>query len=162
PGTPIWAHIQTEPDAQAVAAWNALAGEELPPVGVDARQIRMLVLGSVAAGARGLVFDSRSPLTSHDKPTRLRALMLHYVNLELDLIRPWIASGNYVTSVISSDRLLQGETLQTDRTRLLLPLHHGTHDQFQPEPVASAPTYVVPGIPDSNNAYLLTPAALRA
>jgi hypothetical protein len=52
--------------------------------------------------------------------------------------------------------------MQTERARLLLPVRSGELDQFVAEPLGwQARAFVVPGVPDSNDAYELTPSGIR-
>ena len=74
PGTPFWAHIQTQPDRLLLEQLGALSGGRMPSVGVDEQQIRQLVFIALTSGARGFFFDSQSPLTQGDQPTQRRAL----------------------------------------------------------------------------------------
>ena len=42
--------------------------------------------------------------------------MLELLNLELELIEPWMPGGTFTTTAASSDALVQGAVIQTDRT----------------------------------------------
>ena len=110
------------------------------------------------------------------------------INLELDLIEPWCAGGRFVTSASGDDSNMGAAVMQTDRARLVLPLPNGPFNQFAlPLPVApptrdplakknsmkvirqqlhSAPppgsTFShIPGVPELNQAYELSPVAFR-
>ena len=67
-----------------------------PPLSVSPEQIRLLAYTAVAAGSRGLLFASDSPLDAPDPDTRQRAMTLELLNLELDLLEPWAAAGSFV------------------------------------------------------------------
>ncbi len=162
PGTPFWARIQTQPDPLLMAQLKAFAGGRMPAVGIDEQQIRQLLFIALTSGARGFFFDSQSPLTDDDQPTQRRALALELANLQLDLVEPWAAGGSFLTTASSSDPQVTGAVLQTDRARLLVPLTWNRGSQFAPsQPVATDLSFVVPGVPESNDAYELTPAGLR-
>lgn len=161
PGTPIWCRVQTDYDAAVHAQWSTLAGGPVPGVAIDAEQLRFLVYASLAAGARGLVFDSHASLTAADAGAEQRRLALELTNLELQLIEPWAVGGGARTSARSSDPNVTGVMLQTERSRLVLPLAAARGDQFVPFRAPAGPiAFVVPGVPVSNNAYKLTPAGM--
>jgi len=162
PGTPVWSTVQTQPDERLHGQWNAAGrGRSLPPeLGPD--QIRMLAYTAVAAGSRGLLFESRSPLDATDPASRNRAAALELLNVELELIRPWLAASSFVATVRGSEPEVLGAVLRTDRARLLIPLWTGPAAQLVPgQSAADMISFVVPGVPESNNAYQLTPGGLR-
>ena len=112
---------------------------------------------AIAAQVRGLCFASRTPLDAPDPITRQRALTLEAINLELELIQPWLAAGTLVSSVPGAN--IDGENpgvhaaiLQTERTRLLVSVWSGKGgDQFVPDQSAGNDiTFVVPGAPEAN------------
>jgi hypothetical protein len=161
PGTPIWCRVQTDYDAAIHAQWSTLAGGPLSGAAVDAEQLRFLAYASLAVGARGLVFDSHASLTAADSGAEQRRLALELTNLQLQLIEPWAVGGGSRTSARSSDPNVTGAMLRTERSRLLLPLAAAQGDQFVPFRAPAGPiAFVVPGVPESNNAYKLTPTGL--
>lgn len=161
PGTPIWSRIQTDFDLHVQNQWRALFPTAVASAAIDPEQLRFLVHASLAAGARGLVFDSHTPLTSSDAAGQQRRLTLELMNLELRMIEPWATGGGTRSSAHSSDTSVTGAMLQTERSRLLLPLAAARHDQFVPHRPPTGPiAFVVPGVPESNNAYELTGASL--
>jgi len=167
PGTPFWIRIQTCHDpaaARQCAALDALLPEQatIPPSPIDAEQLRYLTRAAVAAGARGLMFDSPASLGSANRVAPQRRIMLEMVNLELDLMEPWAMGGHFFTAAESSDPNENGVALQTERARLVIPLRTTSGDQFVYDvaPAASR-SFVVPGVPLSNDAYELTPAGVR-
>jgi hypothetical protein len=111
---------------------------------------------------RGLVFDSLTSLLPSDLPTRRRALALHRINRQLELVEPWLASGEMVGTAASGDDVWDGVMLQVERARLLVPSGRtgSSNDQTLPsvEPLTSV---TLPGVPESNRAYLLTLGGLR-
>jgi hypothetical protein len=99
PGTPIWAVVQTQPAVELLEQWSLL-GRVRPTSGAcSSDQIRLLAYSALAAGARGLCFQSRSPLSAGDPATRDRAAALELLNLELHAIEPWAAAGTVVGNV---------------------------------------------------------------
>ena len=99
---------------------------------VTSEQIRLVAYTAIAAGSRGLLFESRSSLDDTDPETRARAAALELLNLELELIRPWVAAGNLVDTVQSTPPEVSGAVFRYNRTRLLVPLWTGLGAQFVP------------------------------
>jgi len=162
PGTPIWATIQTEPAPELLCQLRALAGDQPWPAATEPEQLRGLTYAALAAGARGVLFQSRGRLDAADVPTRLRAATLELLNLELSLVEPWAAGGSHVSTVPTSDPQLQVAVLATDRARLLIPLVNVPDAQCVSGPVPDVPvSFVVPGVPESVEAYQLVPTGLR-
>ncbi|KKL68991.1 hypothetical protein LCGC14_2119430, partial [marine sediment metagenome] len=84
------------------------------------------------------------------------------MNLELQLIERWPAAGNSAAGADTSDPHTRGGVIQTDRTRLLLPIYGPPGGQFvlgtQP---AEKVSFTVAGVPEGDNAYELSLAKLR-
>lgn len=165
PGTPIWSTVQTQPARTLIDQLAILGRGEPPPTTVPSEQIRLLAYAAVAAGSRGLLFESQSPLNADDPDTRIRAATLELLNLELSLIEPWAAAGQFMAMVTSRKPELTAVTaavLRTDRARLLIPMWSGRGAQF----VAGQSTrrnisLIVPGAPDACSAYELVPGGLK-
>ena len=140
---------------------GALGGQR-PNAGVDPEAIRQLARTALSAGTHGILFQSDSPLDAEDGETRLRALALELVNLELDQIEPWAAGGNRLTMADSTKMEVKGIVLQTDRARLMLPIRWEVHGQFIPHQTsATGLAFIVPGVPESHGIYELTPTGIR-
>ena len=107
--------MQTQPN-EALRGQLAGAGARAArrPLSVSPEQIRLLAYTAVAAGSRGLVFASDSPLDAADPDTRQRAMALELLNLELGLIEPWAAAGSLVATAESSVPEVAGTVLGTD------------------------------------------------
>ncbi len=162
PGTTIWSQVQTQPPARLQEQINLLAGRSVAVDRLQDDQVRQVIRIALAAGARGLAFESYSPLDAEDAATKRRAALLELINIELDLIEPWSAAGNFVTTSSSNDPQMQAAVVQTERGRLLLPLRTTGHSQFAVGAASATTTsYVVPGVPETNDAYELTPAGMR-
>ncbi|HEX4148675.1 MAG TPA: hypothetical protein VHY20_06795 [Pirellulales bacterium] len=102
PGTPVWAVIQTQPAPELLEQWNLL-GHVRPTSGAcSSDQIRVLAYSALASGARGLCFQSSSPLSAADEATRDRATALALLNLELHVLEPWCAAGSVAANVPGS------------------------------------------------------------
>lgn len=158
PGTPIWTTVQTQPAPALVQQWRMLSRGEPPPTTMASEQIRLGVYTAILAGSRGLLFESHSPLSDEDADTRQRAMTLELLNLELDLIEPWLAAGNFVAAVPGSEAEVVAGVLQSERARLAVPLWSAPGAQFVAgQSAGHGISLVIPGVPESNNAYLLAP-----
>lgn len=90
PGTFLWTWIQTEPLLATADARRVL---QASPVVVEPEQIRLQVYAALSAGCRGIGYWTNSALDG-DRPGSLeRKLMLTQLNMELELLSPWIATG---------------------------------------------------------------------
>lgn len=161
PGTPIWVQVQTEPDETLVDQVRGLAGAQQPLIHFSTAQLRLLTYAALSTGTRGVIFSSHTRLDSADRATRLRAQILELLNLELSLIEPFTASGNRIGVVPANVRDVEGVVLQTKRARLMLASWAGRGGQYVPGQAASTGvSFVVPGVPESHEAFELTPAGL--
>jgi hypothetical protein len=87
PGTFLWTTIQTEnptPNPGAVAV----------PVVVEPEQIRLQVYAAIAAGYRGLCYWTETSLDDRNPITRERRLQIALLNMEIELLEPWLATGS--------------------------------------------------------------------
>ncbi|HTI52444.1 MAG TPA: hypothetical protein VL475_15880, partial [Planctomycetaceae bacterium] len=83
--------IQTE----AVATVNQqrrAAG--LSPIVVEPEQLRLQTVAAWAAGCRGIGYWTQSSFESDEPGAIERKLMLAQLNMESDLLEPWLATGN--------------------------------------------------------------------
>ena len=141
---------------------TGLAGGARPEFAWQDEQIRMATFAALAAGVRGICFQSNSPLSEVDLPTRRRAALMELFNLELELIEPWCSAGTFVTTATGRDSDLSAAVMQTDRARLVLPLATAPQPQFALRlPTENNAFYVVPGVPEANRAYELSPVGIR-
>ncbi len=162
PGTPTWTVIQTQPSERLLEQVAWLSGNSHTGLAWQDEQIRLLTFAALASGVRGICFQSQSPLIAADPATRRRAALMELLNLELELIEPWCASGNFVTTASGTDPETAAAVMQTDRARLVLPLAAAPLSQYALRlPGGGVARYVVPGVPESNDAYELTPGSLR-
>lgn len=162
PGTPQWAVIQTQASRELGRQAQLLSLQTPVVPEVESEQIRLMVFEALAAGVRGLKFDSQTPLNAPDDATRTRAAALHLINLELELVDAWAAAGTFVTRVPGSDPDVSGALLQIDRGHLLLPMWTGARAQFVPgQSAGTGITFTVPGVPESVDVYELSPGGMR-
>lgn len=95
PGTFMWTWIQTElgftdemrPDLAHV------------PIVIEPEQIRLQVYSALAAGCRGVGYWKSGSLESQDPGAWERQLAITQLNLELELLEPWLATGTVVGHV---------------------------------------------------------------
>lgn len=162
PGTPVWTTVQTQLPASLREQLRWLDTTRLPGSSVQPEQLRLLVYHAVAAGSRGLLFLSESPLTLDDADTRLRAASIELMNLEIELLEPWAAAGTLVAHVDASEPQVIGAVLRAERARLLMPMWSAPGAQFVPaQSAANNLTLTVPGLPESISAYQLTPGGVE-
>jgi len=162
PGTPVWATIQTEPAIQVVDQWAAMGLGPPASIAVEPGQLRLLCYQALASGARGLLFTSRSPLDLQNPDTESRARALKHLNLQLDVIEPWIAAGTRSEDVESQRSDMRIAVLQTERTQLLIILSQPLGQQYTAAPVNQAPlSFVIRNTASSPQVCQLTPSGLR-
>ncbi len=165
PGTPHWERIQTQLDPAVAEQFAALQGVAPPAGAVDVgyEQIEMLVSLALSSGARGLVFQSNTPLSASDSGARRRALTLKLINDRLQLVEPWIVGGGYIgEATTSSPATVRAAVLHTERAQLVLPTSWRRDGQYA---LGSQPfdggSLIVPGVPETNEAYGLSAAGMR-
>ncbi len=163
PGTPQWTTIQTQLDPDILAQWQAISGGRAPAqAALSSDEIRQLMYTAVAAGVRGLCFQSLSSLEANDEAARARARTLELVNLELELLTPWASAGRFtMTASAQGEPGMMGAVIQTERARLVLPLRAPTTAPTVPRGTDGRVSYIVPGVPESHKAFELTPAGMR-
>ncbi|MEX1094829.1 MAG: hypothetical protein WED34_02205 [Planctomycetales bacterium] len=96
PGSFVWTWVQTEP-APANTDWRNAARRA--PAVVEPEQLRLQVYAALSAGCRGIGFWNTTPLDSTGPGAEERRLALTQLNLELELLEPWLATGSLVTHV---------------------------------------------------------------
>ena len=161
-GTPYWAAIQTEPAYELVRQISSLAPGGASDLAIESEQIRLLTYMSLAAGARGLHFTSGRSLGDSFEHGDERAATLELINLELSLIEPWVAAGQYVATVPTSDPAVRVAILSADRARLLLLYRCTDGSQYSVDPPTSNTiTFVIPGVPNSSEVYRVTASRLQ-
>lgn len=161
PMTPIWATIQTEPLAELEDQLTRLSGGRVRNQTIQAEQLRLVAYSAIAGGAKGLIFRSRSRLDDQSPANRHRARALELLNIDLSIAEPWAASSGYLMTVPGSDPEALAAVFETNQSRVLLPLWSGKGTQYVPGQLAGTNlTFVVPGVPESFNAYEVTPADL--
>ena len=162
PGTPAWTTVQTQPNEALRRQLVALEPRRALPGSVGPEQIRLLVYTAISCGSRGLVFQSQSRLDAQDIETRQRASGLQFLNLELELIEPWVAAGSFAATSETSQPEVIGAVLRSDRARLVLPSWSARGSQcVAPSAAVESLGLIVPGVPESASAYELTAGRLQ-
>jgi hypothetical protein len=163
PGTPVWTTVQTQVNESLRQQIAALEPGNPTPLEVSFEQMQLMALTAIASDSRGLLFLSSTPLDSNDTETRHRALALQLLNLNLDLIEPWAAAGNFVTTAYSSETQVTATVLRAERALLLLPIWYSPGAQCVPaQSAAKNLSLIVPGVPESASAYELNPGGLKS
>ncbi len=97
PGRFFWTWIQTEPTL-ANARWRS-ASNKLPII-IEPEQIRLQTYATISAGCRGIAYWTTSRLDEASAPGALeRNLAIRQLNMELDLIESWLATGTVTSHV---------------------------------------------------------------
>ena len=162
PGTPIWGAVPTHLPMPLREQLNVLSQGTPWNEDLDRAQLRVQAYALLAAGARGLVFQSQVPLHTGSNAGAYRADLLKLLNYELLLLEPWGAAGGGPEIIQTGDPSLQASLLTTERSRLLLVTRHMPAQQFVAGPPDNRPlSIVVPGVPVSDHAYQVTMAGPR-
>jgi hypothetical protein len=168
PGTPIWTTIQTEPSALLLDQWRRITGNEQAVLetseqAVTLDHMRMAVRAALASGCRGILFESNSPLVKADGSSdRYRVAAIELVNLELEMMEPWIAAGRYDGPASCSEPGIKAFVMSTDRARLVVPYVSDPYAQYAVgRAAADSVSIVVPGVPEDYETYLWTPGSMR-
>jgi hypothetical protein len=163
PDTFFWTWVQTHmPDWYSYLLYNQPGNTAFKePVGPQPEQIRLLTYMALGAGCRGLAFWSdRFLADSHFGRDRLLCLAL--INLELDMLEPLLFSTERAEWIGTSSPDVQAAVLRSPRGILVLPIWQGKGAQFVPgQSAVSNLTLTVPQVPQSHQAWEVTPADVR-
>ncbi len=161
PGTPFWTVIQTQlPDSLAGQVHGLLRYPSPVPRRVQVEQVRQLTLAAVAAGSRGLWFQSDCSLEDANPDQAWRRWLLERVVAELSLVEPWAMGGRQLGTITGTQPSVRVESLTTERSRLLITTDQQKGSQFVVPPQQDGNTLIIPGVPDSTVVYVLTPVEL--
>lgn len=162
PGTPLWVGVPTHLPSKLREQVIQMSQGALGSDDLDLAQMRLALYSALAAGAKGLVFQSQVPLHTDSNAGAFRVELLKLLNYELMLLEPWGAAGGIPEPIDTGDPWLQASLLQTERSRLLLVTRHMPAQQFVAGPPDTRPvSVVVPGAPISDRAYQITLAGLQ-
>lgn len=97
PGRFLWTWIQTEPTS-ANMRWRE-SSNKLPII-IEPEQIRLQTYATLSAGCRGNAYWTTSRLDDESVPGGLeRKLAIRQLNMEIDLIEHWLATGSVISHV---------------------------------------------------------------
>jgi hypothetical protein len=166
PGVPLWLAVAGQLSEKVGEQANALGETLVAPPEIDSAQLETIVQLSFVRGFRGLIVRTASPLDENTRQAQRRAASLELLNRRLELIEPWIASGNAVGKIESADAKWTGIVLLADRSRLLVPIQAnalaGDAQLVQAKQATRREAvFIVPGIPEACHVYWLSPAGLR-
>jgi hypothetical protein len=158
---PIWTTLPTD-EPQAWRAQIAAAGADAESARLDFTQLRYLANAAVAAGARGMLFESATRLDADTDAARYRAKLLNLINLELQLLDPWTSAGRAATPGRSSDSSVETVVIQANRSRILMRTRFGGGAQYVEAAANNRPiSFIVPGVASTNQAYQLSTLGLN-
>lgn len=161
PWTPVWAALQTDIAPALLQQWQSMGMSSSEEITVDPDQLKLLAYTLIASGARGLCFASHHPVSPHPEISG-RAAALGLLNQDLELIAPWAAAGKTVASVATSDPQVHVTVLGLDRSHLVLPIRYVPHSQFAAGASNTQTiSFVIPGVPDSSEPFLITSSRLK-
>jgi hypothetical protein len=160
-GTPLWACLPTQFPPAVGRQISALSGDAsaITP-SVSTSQLNSLVEIASAHAMRGIAFCSETSLNATDAATRARANGLEIMNRRLQQLEPWLASGKVLGRFPSVDGEWSGIVLHHDRARLLMLAPRATSPRSTKRGNEEV-TFVVPGVPESCQVFLLTPVAMK-
>lgn len=115
----VWGTVSTQyPRSLLDQAGRLTRLRHEPTVSID--ELESIAIESLAAGCRGLVFQSQSRLDELDRETGRRARILEWLNGELAPLEPWIAAGTVVGEKRVSQSGVVSDTISTNRAELIL------------------------------------------
>jgi len=168
PGTPLLASLATEIDARTAEQAALLSGTGSRGLPVDEESLLGAALTTLAAGSRGILFRSHRRLDGNDPETLARAAAVQRVNLELEPITAWAASGRYAADAETSDPEVRAMVVEASRSRMVLvwravqggqvmARHYRGDLPRQDQPL----TLLVPGVPEAHRPWEITHGTLR-
>ena len=162
PDTAFWCTVQTQPSPNLTNQWTMFEGNPPFICAVSYEQIKTQIYLALAAGARGILFTSHTPLTNNDPETEFRRAALELANWELQMVEEWFAAGEVQPTLAQSNQSqVNSAVIRADRTRLLVPMWQERHNQSAiGAAVVGHVRYIVSGIPETYSAYHLVPGRL--
>ncbi len=170
PGTPFWTVVATQANPGLLAQAELWSGRAPEGVELEYEQLLLHTLMAVASGSRGVLLESQSPLDAPTVAARNRKAAVGLCLLYLQLADPWIRwaqpggtiLGQLQTSSPSPGTQVVAGLLRTQGAMLLVPLVFEPGSQCVPGPCATGRvSFLVPGVPETYDAYELTPVGLR-
>jgi hypothetical protein len=132
PGTPLWVTIETELSSARAQQVTALCGIADPlPLNASHEQLTALTAAAMSVKSRNFVFSSESSLMEKTPAAEQRARNLELINLRLQLLSPWLATGKVSGVAQSSEPGLSAMVFQAERSHLLMPVAWSRNFQSQ-------------------------------
>lgn len=161
-GMPFWSVIQADYSPQLVAQWQTLLGTNLARQVPPEEQLRLLTFLSLAAGSRGFLIDTQQRLDEQDAASIRRARAIELLNLELELLAPWIASGQLSGNLRTDTPEVTASMLSLRGSHLLMTVWQGPDAQLVTgQAAANNVTLAVPGVSPASSVYEVSPGGVR-
>ena len=168
PGTPLLTTLSTEIDSRTALQAAMLSGIGNNGLPIDEESLLGAAFTAIAAGSRGILFSSTRPLTGTDTETVARAAAVQTVNLELETIAAWGASGRFTADAETSDPEVRAMVIEASRSRVVLvwrsvqggqiiASHYRGDIPRQEQPL----NILIPGIPEAHRPWEITHSNLR-
>lgn len=157
PGTPLWTTIPTQVSPQRALQIETLQGSTGGHPAASYEQLAAITSAAMSIRCRNYFFESHTSLTSADSQSRQRAGILELMNLRLRLLTPWLTGGKVAGVAGSTVPGLSAIVMQAERSHLLIPISWSRDFRSQQELHVSGPvSFVVPGVAESADVYLLS------
>ncbi len=176
PGTPFWTTVQTQSDPVLIRQTELLLGYPPQFAAPEPEHLVLQTLLAIGSGSRGVVFDSQSRLDASHVAARQRAAAVELGLMYLRLAEPWLRSGRPAgvfagqvagtgtakpPSADSAPEVLAA-AVRIDRGMLLVPLWLSPGTQCVPgRSRAPEVSFLVAGVPETYDAFELSPVGLR-
>ena len=168
PGTPLLATLATEIDSRTASQAALLSGTGSNGLPVDEESLLGAAFTAIAAGSHGILFSSNRSLSGTDPETVTRAAAVQAVNLELETISAWGASGRFTADAETSDPEVRAMVIEASRSRIVLiwrsvqggqimARHYRGDIPRQEQPL----NILIPGVPEAHRPWEITHSTLR-
>ncbi|QGJ72161.1 Hypothetical protein PBC10988_38770 [Planctomycetales bacterium 10988] len=166
PGTPIWTSLPTEYDPAILEQWRLLSPllptSPLLSPEIPGEMVRLYAFAAVAAGSRGLLFESQNRLDQDSPSTKNQLKCLTLLNRELELIAPWVATGEWMGYLTTSHPQVTAAQLTLRHADLVIAHDTSAHSQYVlGQASVNNLKLVVPGVSESREAYLLASSGVQ-
>jgi hypothetical protein len=163
PGTPIWATVENEFSLLRAQQAAMLAGSDKDVAYCASyEQLTALTAAAMSVKCRDYVFSSESSLADNSAVAQQRARSLELINMRLRLLTPWLATGKITGVGRSSEPGLSAMVFQAERSHLLIPINWSRSFRSQQSLYVEGPvSFVVPGVAETTDVYLLTLAGTK-
>jgi hypothetical protein len=158
PGTPIWATVEGEFAPLRAQQVAALVGPSKDlALSASYEQLAAMTAAAMSVKCRDYVFTSESSLAESNSATQQRSRSLELINMRLQLLTPWLATGKVTGVGRSSEPGLSAMVFQAERSHLLIPINWSRNFRSQQSLFVEGPvSFVVPGVAETTDVYLLT------